>query len=170
MSKFNISVTGHRPNKLWGYDYNHPMWELLKERLKQLIIHAATNHSIVNAVSGMALGVDTIFAQAAIEARELHPHVRFIAAVPCKDQECMWPSTSQRLYHSLLKRADKVVMVSEQRYHNGCMQKRNKFMVDHSNMVIAVWNGSRSGGTAHCVNYAKEKAVPTHIIHPKEVN
>ena len=32
------------------------------------------------------------------------------------------------------------------------MQKRNEFMVDNSDLVVAVWNGT-SGGTANCLAY-----------------
>ena len=35
------------------------------------------------------------------------------------------------------------------------MMKRNKYMVDKSDIVVAVWNGSK-GGTANTVKYAKQ--------------
>ena len=38
-------------------------------------------------------------------------------------------------------------------------------MVDHSDRVLAVWDGS-SGGTKNCIDYAKEKMVPVDFILP----
>ena len=35
------------------------------------------------------------------------------------------------------------------------MQKRNEYMVDLADKVIAVWNGS-TGGTYNCVKYAEK--------------
>jgi uncharacterized phage-like protein YoqJ len=34
------------------------------------------------------------------------------------------------------------------------LQKRNEWMVDHCDLLIAVWDGSE-GGTANCVRYAR---------------
>ena len=41
------------------------------------------------------------------------------------------------------------------KYTADCMHKRNRYMVDHSDYVIAVWDGSPSG-TGKTVMYAKE--------------
>ena len=46
------------------------------------------------------------------------------------------------------------------------MQKRNIWMVDQSNVVVAVWNGEKSGGTYNCIKYAIEKKKPVLVIHP----
>ena len=37
------------------------------------------------------------------------------------------------------------------------MQKRNEYMVDKSDLVIAFWNGEESGGTWNTINYAERK-------------
>ena len=47
------------------------------------------------------------------------------------------------------------------------MQKRNQFMVDHSNLLIAVWDGS-SGGTSNCVAYAKKIGLQIVLFNPKD--
>ena len=59
-----------------------------------------------------------------------------------------------------------VKMVSNQSYTPWCMNVRNHYMVDHSDRVLAVWDGS-SGGTKNCIDYAKEKMVPVDFILPK---
>lgn len=45
------------------------------------------------------------------------------------------------------------------------MQKRNEYMVNLADKVIAVWGGS-SGGTANCVRYAKSVGKEIIIIKP----
>jgi len=42
-------------------------------------------------------------------------------------------------------------------YHRGCMDKRNRYMVDNSDVVIAIWNGSQHGGAWNTIQYAKRK-------------
>lgn len=39
------------------------------------------------------------------------------------------------------------------------MQSRNEWMVNRSNIVIALWDGSEKGGTYNCLKYAKSKIV-----------
>jgi uncharacterized phage-like protein YoqJ len=39
------------------------------------------------------------------------------------------------------------------------MQTRNKWMVDHSDMVLSLWDGS-AGGTANCIEYARHVDKP----------
>ena len=37
------------------------------------------------------------------------------------------------------------------------MHKRNEYMVDNSDLVLAFWNGEESGGTYYTLSYAKKK-------------
>lgn len=59
------------------------------------------------------------------------------------------------LYNDILSKADTVKLVSDEAYKPYLMQKRNEYMVDLADKVIAVWDGSKSG-TANCVRYAKK--------------
>ena len=59
----------------------------------------------------------------------------------------------------MAKKADKVVFTSEQ-YYNGCMQKRNRHMVDSSSLCICYLT-KNTGGTAYTVNYAERHGLKT---------
>ena len=61
-----ICVTGHRPDKLYGYDLTDSRWQNLKNIFKEKLIEM----KCTNAISGMALGVDTIFALAVLELKK----------------------------------------------------------------------------------------------------
>ena len=41
-------------------------------------------------------------------------------------------------------------------YTNDCMLKRNRYMVEQSDLIIAVFNGIEKGGTWYTINYAKK--------------
>ena len=45
------------------------------------------------------------------------------------------------------------------------MDKRNRYMVDQADVLIAVWDGSPSG-TGKTVRYAHQQGKPVIIINP----
>ena len=107
-------------------------------------------------ISGGALGVDQDFAEAVLQAKKIYAPITLEIAVPCRAQAKRWTVPEQLRYCSILDRADKVTILSEQ-YSSTCMLKRNEYMVDKSDLVLAYWNGEESGGTWYTVNYAKQK-------------
>ena len=48
-------------------------------------------------------------------------------------------------------------MVSS-RYSSACMQRRDRYMVDHASLLIAVFDGS-PGGTQYTVTYAMQRGL-----------
>lgn len=158
-----VCVTGHRPNKLWGYNYEAPEYIELKQTFKKYL---KENH-VTEGISGMALGVDTIFALAIIELKEEGYPIKLHCAIPCLGQEKMWPQQSQNLYNEILSKADIVKVVTNANYNQFVMQKRNRYMVDLSDRVLAVWDGSR-GGTGNAVQYAREESKIIDRIYPRK--
>lgn len=144
-----LSGTGHRPDKLnREYDLVGPYTTAVRQQLQDLFKLLQPQKII----SGMALGFDQILAQEAILAQ-----IPVLAAVPCDDQEKIWPRKSQDLYNSLMK--NELVtpyVVCPGPYHASKMQIRNRWMCDNSNGLIACWLGDNSGGTYNCVRYARE--------------
>ena len=164
-----IAVTGHRPKKLWGYDMEDLRYIKLREKLEMILIEKFKETDQITAVSGMAIGVDTLFAEACLALKRRGYNIRLIAAVPFTGQETKWPESSQNLYHELLAKASEIVVVSEGGYEPYKMQKRNEYMVDMSDELIAVWSGE-AGGTANCIRYAQENHVPVTRIYPQNIN
>ena len=157
-----IAITGHRPNKL-GNDY-----DLKSNLIKQIAnkIHdILTQKRATICITGMALGIDTLFAKIALQRG-----IPYIAAVPCINQDKLWVKSSKELYKTLLDNAQEVVYTSsyEKEYTPWCMQIRNEWMVDNCDVLIAVWDGT-SGGTANCVKYAKSKDKEIIYINPQKL-
>lgn len=137
-----VAGTGHRPEKLGGYDI-HPTLRVLKFAKAYL---QEAKPSVV--ISGMAQGWDMAMAQAALDL-----HIPFWAYVPFEGQEQVWPAATKLYYKVLLKRAQKVVICSSGGFTKTAMQIRNQRMVDDCDILAALWDGS-NGGTANCVAYA----------------
>lgn len=160
-----IALTGHRPHKLGGeYNGEGPVSNWLLRQLSSYLRDTKPE----KVISGMAIGADMLWAEAAVNLQ-----IPLIAAVPFVGQESKWPSVSQDRYKLLLAKAAEVVIVCEGGYASWKMQKRNEWMVDHSDVLLAVWDGS-SGGTGNCVAYARSPAAkagyiidrinPTHFL------
>lgn len=146
--------TGHRPKGFpfnYGIDtYKHNAY---LQALEQKIELAINKYSITNFISGMALGVDLDFAEIVLKLRNSYP-VTLECAIPCPNQTLKWNEKDKLRYERILKSADKTELISE-RYTPECMLKRNRYMVDKSELVIAVFNGKQTGGTYYTINYAE---------------
>ena len=62
----------------------------------------------------------------------------------------------------LLAACDYETMVQE-RYGLGCMMRRNRYMVDRSSLVLAVYDGML-GGTMYTLTYAMRQGLETLIL------
>ena len=102
---------------------------------------------------GMAIGFDMKALEMLLTKR--HYNIDIIACVPCKEQDKFFNAKQKEQYKTLIKQVDKMILLSEE-YFDGCMQKRNMYMVDNSSIVVA-YMYAEIGGTKHCVNYAKKK-------------
>lgn len=87
--------------------------------------------------------------------RENNPAAKLHCILPCREQPDKWSEDAKNRYFSILRQADSVVYVSRN-YYKDCMLDRNRFMVDHASILLAVYNGEKRGGTAATVNYAKK--------------
>ena len=103
------------------------------------------------------MGVDIWAAEIVIEKRKNNGCLHLICAVPHPDFEKRRNEFEQKRYKNIIENADYVTTVCGG-YFNGVYQVRNEFMVDRSNLVIAVWNGAPSG-TKNTVDYAVSKGV-----------
>ena len=158
--------TGHRPSKLpWGYQEGDLRCTALKKRLYDAV-QSAYEDGFRHFICGMALGCDFYFAEAVLALRRLHSDVTLEAALPCPTQSENWSREDQRRYAALLDQCDYETMVQDH-YSPGCMQRRNRYMVDHSALIIAVYDGM-PGGTRQTLEYAIRRGVSFLDIRPEE--
>lgn len=127
--------------------------EQIAERTKEAIV-ASIQDGYCFFDAGGALGFDTLAAKAVLELKILYPEIKLILVLPCKDQSVRWNAADITEYERIKSSADKVVYTSEH-YYNGCMQKRNRHLVDNSSLCIC-YLSSKTGGTAYTVDYAKK--------------
>ena len=70
-------------------------------------------------------------------------------------------------YEEILNRCNYETLV-QHTYDRWCMMRRNRYMVDRSARIIAVYDGVPKGGTAQTLTYAMSKGLKTDILTVEE--
>ena len=149
--------TGHRPKFFpWHNDLNDNSAKRLLFELRKEILSAVVD-GFDTFICGGALGVDTWAAQLVISVKESSPHIRLVIALPFENYNSFVTDTD---YVNTINKADKVVIVGTETGKVG-LSKRDKFMIDNSKRIIAVYD-ERTGiqsGTYRALQYAKQKEI-----------
>ena len=97
-----------------------------------------------------------------LRLKQEYPYLTLEAALPY----ALRVRTNDPEFHRLFSRCDKVTVLAPS-YHAGCYGKRNRYMVDASQRVIAVYDGRKTGGTASTLRYAIGKEI--RIVYAGEL-
>lgn len=122
----------------------------LKKAIKEVIERGADTFLV-----GMAIGFDLAAAETVLALKRKYKNVRLVACIPCERQEKNFPAADKKRYAKILKKVDeKIVLAGE--YYRGCMQKRDIYMADRADILIAYLKKDK-GGTAFTVKYFQKK-------------
>ena len=107
---------------------------------------------------GAALGFDLLAGYEVLDLKKTYAALKLILVIPCSDQSRFWTAPDKRRWEKLIAEADQKIVKSSS-YYTGCMQVRNRYMVDHSQLCIC-YQENFSGGTFSTVRYAQRCMVP----------
>ena len=165
MKKKTCCFTGHRPQSLpFGFNENDARCAALKKALREQIIYLIEKENVTHFISGMAIGIDMYAAEIVLDLKKSYPGITLESAIPCETQPVKWSEALRERYYNIAAQCDKETML-QTHYTPDCMDKRNKYMVDQSDVIIAVWSGSPSG-TGKTVTYGLSKGKPVIVIDP----
>ena len=170
LKEYNCSFTGYRPTKLhYGYDEEHPDCLQLKVKLA-VEIEQMRKKGVTTFLSGMAQGTDIWCMEILLDLKRAYPDevIRLIAVLPHEGQANRWSEEYRERYFQILAQADDVVTL-QVHYTKDCMFKHNRYLVDSSAHLIAVYNGEK-GGTQYTVDYATKKGLDIVTINPDTLN
>ena len=142
--------TGHRviPEE----DYK-PLFMILDKLINNCLDAGYTTFRV-----GGAMGFDMEVEELLLRKRhEEGRSLRLELVLPCRDQADRWSFDNKRRYKRILREADSIEYICD-RYEDGCMQKRNRVMVDGSAMCISYCTRTRSG-TYGTIRYAKQQGL-----------
>lgn len=160
MTPFTCCFSGHR---IIAREDVLPLADDLHSTLETFI-----QGGITRFIAGGALGFDTLAANEVLSFREVYPAVQLHLILPCRDQAKLWHKAAKAEYERILAAADSHEFLFD-RYVDGCMQMRNRAMVNESDVLLAYYTG-RAGGTRKTLEYAKEKGIRTLCLPIKEEN
>ena len=161
----SCAFTGHRPARFsFGYDESDERCAALKKLLREQI-EALIAEGVTDFYTGMALAVDQWAAETVLEIKKTNPAVRLTAVLPYEGQANAWTVEQRERYFETLAACDEVVTL-QARYTPSCMFERNRYMVDRSGILLAVYDGGEKGGTAYTVKYARQKHRRVIVIAP----
>lgn len=167
--EYTACFTGHRPQRFkFRYNENDTECIKLKKQIEK-VVDTMIDKGVTTFISGMALGVDMWGAEIVISKKRINKNIKLIAAVPCRGQENKWSQQYKGRYNKILSKADDVIYLANA-YTANCMKDRNVYMVDNSDFAIAVYDGSRSGGTYQTVEYAKSNGHKIIVINPDNLD
>ncbi len=150
MSIKTVAGTGHRSE-------NCEDESIVRTKIRVKLQYTA---GITTVVTGMANGYDLWLGDEALLLG-----IEVIAARPWAGHQ---PRKEDReLYDRIIAAASRVVNVNESQKYPGawCYQKRNEWMVDHADAVMAYWDGTEDGGTWNCIEYARGKKPIANIYY-----
>lgn len=142
MQKKTCCVTGHRnlPQK----EINRVKAALRKE------IEKAVADGFTRFMSGFAEGVDQYFAEIVLEMRKSNPALELVTVIPYQKQ--LDNLREKKQAYEMLEACADVVVIREE-YQPSVYSHRNRYMVEHSDRVIAVYDGREKGGTAGTIRF-----------------
>lgn len=159
-----VAATGHRPQFLpcstKRLVNDRPIFSIVEDHkwlvsVRARLLDWLQFQNPTKVITGMALGWDTIVADAALQLG-----IPFDAYCPFPGQPTRWSKADIQHYNYLLDKADNIKMCSKY-YSNQAYLKRDEAMVNDADGVIALWNPEqKTGGTFYTVKYAKRLSKP----------
>ncbi len=127
------------------------------EKLKNAILKAIdTGYKIF--ISGMAEGTDTIAAEVVKELQQKYKDIYLIAYLPY--QKKLFSKEIAGLLPCC-----KEICVAEIENQKGCYHLRNRYMIEHSSLLIAVTDGKQGGGTDYTIKYGQKMGIHIEKIY-----
>lgn len=154
----SVSFTGHRPNKIGGYENEIPeQVEKTKNWIEETTRKIIEKFDDIHFISGGAQGVDLWAAEIVLQHKEEYKNknITLTMAIPCPQFGEKWPIETRNILNYYNSVADRQIYVRSSYTGPIVLQIRNEWMVNRSDIVLAVWDGS-AGGTRNCFVYAKD--------------
>lgn len=167
----SCTITGHRPVRFkWKYKENDTRCKRLKRTIQDQLVQLYEQGARRFYVGG-ALGVDQWAGEILLRLKEQPEYgdIELVVALPFDGHDAEWDARSKSRLKFLLDHGTETVTVGTTAEPAAiCYKKRNYYMVDHADCLLAVYDNERSirSGTGMTVSYAQKKGLPITLIHP----
>lgn len=168
MAKKACCCTGHRPKAFsFSYDEESEGFNRLKNDLSRIVL-VLYQKGVTEFYTGMAEGSDIWFAEAVLKLKELFDDVNLHSIIPFPNQKDSMSNGFKKRYENIIKKAADVTCTSPS-YNKDCFKVRNYSLVDHSHVVIAIYDKENSrSGTGQTYRYAQRQNKKIILLDPKD--
>lgn len=160
-----VALTGHRPQRLGMPDDEldnkwKEIGDWIVKNLIQMRQRAILEYNELHVYCGMVTGSDVLFGMSSVflKVAGIVP-LKLHCVLPCKNY-----NSSHKYYNNIKLFADEWVELADE-FYKGCDNVRDQYMVDYCDVLLAVWDGIKSGGVWSNIRKA-QKAGKTIIYCP----
>ena len=167
--KTTACFSGHRPEKL-PINLNSQTHAEAYRSYIYLHIHEAYLKGYRTFITGMARGFDILAATAVINYRHrfnVTEKINLIGVSPFSEEVNRLNCHDRFNYNFVKDNCDEMIYLNRE-YAPWCYSQRNRFMVDHSSLVICSCIEEKSG-TGQTVKYARKKGLEIDNISVKDI-
>ena len=162
-----VALTGHRPQRLGLPDDELDLkWARIGHWILNQILDVSDVYCGMANGSDILIGLNTCVIKESYRAAspelEKNRNLKLHCILPCKDY-----NSSNKYYSKLKTEADEWIELSDE-FYKGCDNVRDQYMVDHCDVLLAIWDGNKSGGVWSTIRKA-QKAGKKIIYCPKEI-
>ncbi len=158
------AFTGYRPQKMpFGFDERDTRCIDFKARLRATI-EMLIEQGYAHFISGGAMGMDMYAAEAVIDLKKEYPWLILEMVSPFDAQASKWKHEYKKRHDQLFAAAD-ITTATGHAYTKSTMYRRNRYLVDNADLVLAAYDG-QAGGTAMTCEYARRIGIPVIVIPP----
>lgn len=164
------TITGQRPSRFkFKLKENQSGCKRLKKRIQEqceFLYAQGVRQFWVGGAQGVDMWAGEILLR--MKERPEYKDLELHIALPGPEHDKLWDDRSKLRMAFLIRHSAECVMVGKSLTAED-YRRRNRFMVDRSDVLLAVYDNDRSirSGTGMTVHYAEKKVgIPVILIHP----
>lgn len=170
MRQTACAVTGHRPSRFkFKYSEDYSLCKKIKANMLEVFRKLHDEKEVRRFYVGGALGVDLWAGELILRLKEQpgYEDIELVVVLPFEGHDAKWDERSKRRMDFLLRMCSDCVVIGKEDCRESYI-KRNCYMVDHADYLVAVYDNERNlrSGTMQTVRYAEEQGRTIRYIHP----
>ena len=161
MNECVCAITGHRPSRFkFKYSEDYALCKKIKANMLEVFRKLHDEKEVRR---------DMWAAEQILRLKEQpgYEDIELVVALPFVGHDAKWDQRSKRRMEFILQHCSKKEVIGNEDCRESYV-KRNCYMVDQANYLVAVYDDGRNlrSGTMQCVRYAQKNHVPVVLIHP----
>lgn len=164
------AVTGHRPSRFkFKYSEDYSLCKKIKRAMLEQFKRLYDEQGVRQYYVGGALGVDMWAGELILRLKEQpgYGDIELVVVLPFEGHDAKWDERSKYRMAFLLRMCSDCVVIGKEDCRESYI-KRNCYMVDHADYLVAVYDNERNlrSGTMQTVRYAEECKLTITFINP----